>query len=478
MSQAASQRSVPEAGALSASFPHVERLAEFGLDNDAFKSISDMWPLINDGAQDAAAAYWHGWHEAIGSQGANEPPDPNWLASKGIVYFESRHCDVGGKEWIARAERSVCAAFQLGIPLSRLNRILSAASKPLLQKLFSATDIDDLQRHKLIASYFSLRDYESDLFSSFYIAYEFFDTTAQRQRISNMFNESVSLILKDASSEEEKLSLLTQETAHTARHMRSRVNEIGKEVCVSADATQAAALRASELETQLDQFRDMVESTTDIAAQASSIANESREKSLALSAHADVAASILDMVRDVARHTNLLALNATIEAARCGDAGRGFAVVASEVKSLARKTALAVEEVSVKVADISASSRLFEVAVSDIAKVIDEISAIGSTLSKSALHQSQIIEGIGCIVTEISDSSKTISDSLDFVNEEASKISDKVDQIEFQCTSLKECMLTLHQSSENFATEVGTTSELALPPSKTPNLSPYHRCVG
>ncbi len=86
----------------------------------------------------------------------------------------------------------------------------------------------------------------------------------------------------------------------------------------------------------------------------------------------------------IAKQTNLLALNAMIEASRAGERGKGFAVVAAEVKSLAHRSAGAVEQVEAQLATLA---RGLDNVVSDMAGLE---AAIRASHEKAADYETQV----------------------------------------------------------------------------------------
>jgi methyl-accepting chemotaxis protein len=202
------------------------------------------------------------------------------------------------------------------------------------------------------------------------------DQEAARQRkteilhIADRFEAVIANIVTALAASADELEVCASTLTHTTKDAQ----ELAKNVAVASDEASKNALSISTSTEQMTSSSGEISSQASHATATALEAVAQAEKTIAGFTHllkeAEQIGAVVELITNIADQTNLLALNASIEAARAGTAGRGFAVVASEVKSLAKQTAQATEQVGRQVTEMQRYARESAVAINEIRRTI------------------------------------------------------------------------------------------------------------
>lgn len=152
----------------------------------------------------------------------------------------------------------------------------------------------------------------------------------------------------DNSATTEELAASMEEASATTEEIKEDIFNISDRV---NEATDKSA-RGRKLAEEIKDRADIIKATnTENAHNANILFVDVKEKSDAALQQAKAISKIdelTEIIKTMAKQTNLLSLNASIEAARAGEQGRGFAVVANEIRQLAasvNETAIEIDKI-------------------------------------------------------------------------------------------------------------------------------------
>jgi len=172
-----------------------------------------------------------------------------------------------------------------------------------------------------------------------------------------------------------------ESTAAQAGNVSNAAEQVSANIATVASAT-------TELSASIHEIASQTGEAARVAGDAVRAANDVRETIGRLALSSDEIGEVVKTITAIAEQTNLLALNATIEAASAGEAGKGFAVVANEVKTLARQTATATEDIAKRITAIQTESKASSSSIGAIAAIIEKINHATQTIASAVEEQS------------------------------------------------------------------------------------------
>lgn len=192
-----------------------------------------------------------------------------------------------------------------------------------------------------------------------------------------------------------------------------------------------------------------------------------------LQEYSDKITSIINVINDISKQTQLLALNASIEAARAGEGGRGFSVVAAEISKLALETEGATKTISSVIKEVQDKTQTtfkyakeinekVDTSTISVKKSIDSFDNINediSIISQAMKSISEITVVQSKNISEVMNNVSNMAEKIDSATEHNSNKTEEslmvVKKILMEINQLKQATDVLEYSSDNLKNMIG-----------------------
>ena len=266
----------------------------------------------------------------------------------------------------------------------------------------------------------------------------------ERNNLVSVFGSSIGAVFGRILNSSESMV----NRASGVRDNSGRTYDLALTVATEAEQSSGNASSLSsaveEMVASIEEISNHVSNFTDVSRDAVRHSEVSREEMKNLQEVASEIGEVVSLITSIAQQTSMLSLNATIEAARAGEMGKGFAVVAGEVKTLAKQTSNATDEIAQRITRIQEVADRSARAIGDVAAVIESID--------------EYVTGIAGAVEQQNAATREISRNVTFVSESATRVAGNMGEIRGQVEDVSGNASEVHTVAETTAKEAALLS--------------------
>jgi len=197
------------------------------------------------------------------------------------------------------------------------------------------------------------------------------------------------------------------EIKNISTDLKENVNQVTGAAHNAGASVEVVTTAAQDLNQEINSIATTIAQAKLVTEQTVNAGQENEALTQKLTTGAAEIDRLVDVIRDIAKQTNLLAMNATIEAVHAGEAGKGFSIVASEVKTLASEAGQATDV-------IFEQNQVFREVVKEVGGTIQQLEDICQQLRTSTDSVTKTLEMQQSAVQEITQSS---TESANFVKD-------------------------------------------------------------
>ncbi|MCM8537202.1 MAG: methyl-accepting chemotaxis protein [Lentisphaeraceae bacterium] len=222
----------------------------------------------------------------------------------------------------------------------------------------------------------------------------------------------------------------TEESKLFTDKMATSMQEVTGSIGNAQDNLKSVAAASTQMSNTVNEIAQNAEKSRLSSEEANQKVTQAAQEINTLVASTDEIVEITSLITAISEQTKTLALNATIEAARAGEAGKGFAVVANEVKSLAKATSDATEDITKRIDKMRSSTQNTVGNISSIKDVIHDLSEMINGTAAAIEEQSISISENSRNTQETSDLLSKVYEDIKVSSEQVSEVSTKIQFIE------------------------------------------------